>query len=72
MARVLGLEGLDISHDVTYELTTDNMKKIFAIHMRQRYIDATSLYIHRLVDISICTQGSFVFIELLSMSVLCI
>jgi len=39
MARVLGLEGLDISHDVTYELTTDNMKKIFAIHMRQRYID---------------------------------
>ena len=35
MGRVLGIYELQ-NPDPTYELTPDNMKKIFAIHMRFR------------------------------------
>ena len=37
LGRVLGIYEVQ-NPDPTYELTPDNMKKIFAIHMRFRYI----------------------------------
>jgi len=36
LCRVMGLPETDFDPDPTYELTIDNMKKMFAIHMRFR------------------------------------